>query len=144
MKIVAVPVVEGEASEPAVVAVFQSLRGGIERQDVEPGLLHLLEHRIEKFRRDLEDAIWGESSGTFRFGTHMVEGEDHAYGQADLWLGRDARHRLMDTFFAQKARQFAALGIKDIFDTRARAFYRGRNARGRQSEPAEARISEIG
>jgi hypothetical protein len=47
LKIVAVPVVEGEASEPAVVAVFQSLRGGIERQDVEPGLLHLLEHRIE-------------------------------------------------------------------------------------------------
>ena len=30
----------------------------------------------------------------------------------------------METFFAQKARQFAEAGIKDIFDAHARAFYR--------------------
>ncbi len=44
-----------------------------------------------------------------------------AYGWAE---GRDERLRLIDTFFAQKARQFAAQGVKDIFDAHARAFYR--------------------
>jgi CelD/BcsL family acetyltransferase involved in cellulose biosynthesis len=44
-----------------------------------------------------------------------------AYGWAE---GRDQRLRLIDIFFAQKARQFAAQGIRDIFDVHARAFYR--------------------
>ena len=44
-----------------------------------------------------------------------------AYGWAET---RDERLQLVDIFFAQKARQFAAKGIKDIFDAHARAFYR--------------------
>jgi CelD/BcsL family acetyltransferase involved in cellulose biosynthesis len=43
------------------------------------------------------------------------------YGWAEA---RDEKLHLVDTFFAQKARQFAALGIKNIFDSHARAFYR--------------------
>ena len=34
------------------------------------------------------------------------------------------RIELLDTFFAQKALQFAAMGVKDVFDAHARAFYR--------------------
>jgi len=37
---------------------------------------------------------------------------------------RDERLALLDTLFAQKARQFAAMGVKDIFDAHTRAFYR--------------------
>jgi len=44
-----------------------------------------------------------------------------AYGWAET---RDERLEIVDIFFAQKARQFAALGVKDIFDAHARAFYR--------------------
>ena len=44
-----------------------------------------------------------------------------AYGWAET---RDERLRLIDIFFAQKARQFAAQGVRDIFDAHARAFYR--------------------
>jgi CelD/BcsL family acetyltransferase involved in cellulose biosynthesis len=43
------------------------------------------------------------------------------YGWAET---RNERLELVDIFFAQKARQFAAMGIKDIFDAHARAFYR--------------------
>jgi CelD/BcsL family acetyltransferase involved in cellulose biosynthesis len=43
------------------------------------------------------------------------------YGWAET---RGERLQLVDIFFAQKARQFAATGIKDIFDAHARAFYR--------------------
>jgi len=43
------------------------------------------------------------------------------YGWAET---RVERLQLVDIFFAQKARQFAAMGIKDIFDAHARAFYR--------------------
>jgi CelD/BcsL family acetyltransferase involved in cellulose biosynthesis len=44
-----------------------------------------------------------------------------AYGWAET---RNDRLRLIDIFFAQKARQFAAAGVGDIFDAHARAFYR--------------------
>jgi len=44
-----------------------------------------------------------------------------AYGWAEA---RDERLRLIDIFFAQKARQFTAQGVRDIFDAHARAFYR--------------------
>jgi CelD/BcsL family acetyltransferase involved in cellulose biosynthesis len=44
-----------------------------------------------------------------------------AYGWAEA---RDDRLRLIDIFFAQKARQFATQGVRDIFDAHARAFYR--------------------
>jgi CelD/BcsL family acetyltransferase involved in cellulose biosynthesis len=44
-----------------------------------------------------------------------------AYGWAET---RNERLRLIDTFFAQKARQFAAQGVRDFFDAHARAFYR--------------------
>lgn len=44
-----------------------------------------------------------------------------AYGWAEA---RDERLRLIDIFFAQKARQFAAQGVRDIFGVHARAFYR--------------------
>ncbi|MEZ5873706.1 MAG: GNAT family N-acetyltransferase [Hyphomicrobiales bacterium] len=37
---------------------------------------------------------------------------------------QDEKLTLIDTFFAQKARQLAAMGVKNIFDERARAFYR--------------------
>ena len=43
------------------------------------------------------------------------------YGWAET---QDERLALVDTLFTQKARQFAAMGIKDIFDVHARAFYR--------------------
>lgn len=36
---------------------------------------------------------------------------------------RDDKLALLETFFAQKARQFAAMGVKDVFDGDARAFY---------------------
>jgi CelD/BcsL family acetyltransferase involved in cellulose biosynthesis len=37
---------------------------------------------------------------------------------------RDEKIALLDTFFAQKAKQFAAMGVTDVFDAPARAFYR--------------------
>lgn len=37
---------------------------------------------------------------------------------------QDEKLSLIDTFFAQKARQLAAMGVKNVFDERARAFYR--------------------
>jgi CelD/BcsL family acetyltransferase involved in cellulose biosynthesis len=37
---------------------------------------------------------------------------------------KEERLELLETFFAQKAQQFAAMGIKNIFDAEARAFYR--------------------
>ena len=43
------------------------------------------------------------------------------YGWAET---REERIALLDTFFAQKARQFAAMGIKNVFDANARGFYR--------------------
>jgi CelD/BcsL family acetyltransferase involved in cellulose biosynthesis len=43
------------------------------------------------------------------------------YGWAET---RDEKLQLVDTFFAQKARKFANMGIKDIFDAHVRAFYR--------------------
>lgn len=36
----------------------------------------------------------------------------------------DERVAVLKTFFAQKAAQFAAMGIKNVFDVRARAFFR--------------------
>jgi hypothetical protein len=63
----------------------------------------------------------------------MVQGEDHAGPQGTqarrcrtghLWLGGDPEEKLqvIETFFTRKAR--AAIGVKDIFDVHARAFYR--------------------
>jgi CelD/BcsL family acetyltransferase involved in cellulose biosynthesis len=43
------------------------------------------------------------------------------YGWAET---REERLQIVDAFFVQKARQFAAMGIKDIFDAHGRAFYR--------------------
>ena len=43
------------------------------------------------------------------------------YGWADT---RNERLRLIDIFFAQKARQFAEQGVRDFFIAHARAFYR--------------------
>ncbi len=37
---------------------------------------------------------------------------------------RDEKLALLDTIFAQKSKQLAAMGVKDIFDARVRAFYR--------------------
>ena len=51
----------------------------------------------------------------------LAEAGRLAYGWAEA---RDERLRLIDIFFAQKARQFAAQGVRDIFDAHARAFYR--------------------
>ncbi len=44
-----------------------------------------------------------------------------SYGWAET---RGEKLHVLETFFAQKARQFAEAGIKDIFDAHARAFYR--------------------
>jgi len=43
------------------------------------------------------------------------------YGWAET---RDEKLALLETFFAQKSRQFAAMGIKNVFDVHVRAFYR--------------------
>ncbi len=43
------------------------------------------------------------------------------YGWAET---REERLDLLETFFAQKARQLAAMGVKNVFDDHARAFYR--------------------
>ena len=43
------------------------------------------------------------------------------YGWAET---RDEKLEIVEAFFEQKARQFAAMGVKDIFDRHARAFYR--------------------
>jgi len=51
----------------------------------------------------------------------LAEAGPLSYGWAET---RDERLKIVDVFFAQKARQFAAVGIKDIFDAHARAFYR--------------------
>jgi len=51
----------------------------------------------------------------------LAEAGPLSYGWAET---RDERLKIVDAFFAQKARQFAAVGIKDIFDAHARAFYR--------------------
>jgi CelD/BcsL family acetyltransferase involved in cellulose biosynthesis len=51
----------------------------------------------------------------------LAESGEIIYGWAEM---RDERLALLDTFFAQKARQLAAMGVKDLFDAHARAFYR--------------------
>ncbi len=51
----------------------------------------------------------------------LAESGALSYGWAET---RDERLQLVDTFFAQKARQFVAMGVSDIFDVHARAFYR--------------------
>lgn len=51
----------------------------------------------------------------------FLEVQPLAYGWADT---TEERLALMDAFFAQKARQFAEMGVKDVFDVHARAFYR--------------------
>jgi CelD/BcsL family acetyltransferase involved in cellulose biosynthesis len=51
----------------------------------------------------------------------LAEAGPLTYGWAET---RDERLALLDTFFTQKSRQFAAMGIRDIFDAHARAFYR--------------------
>lgn len=43
------------------------------------------------------------------------------YGWAET---HDEKVAVLETFFAQKAQQFAAMGVTDIFDAHARAFYR--------------------
>jgi CelD/BcsL family acetyltransferase involved in cellulose biosynthesis len=51
----------------------------------------------------------------------LAESGPIVYGWAD---SREERLVLLDAFFAQKSRQLAAMGVKDIFDAHARAFYR--------------------
>lgn len=51
----------------------------------------------------------------------LVELGPLSYGWAET---TDERLALMDIFFAQKSRQFAEMGVKDVFDAHARAFYR--------------------
>lgn len=54
--------------------------------------------------------------------------ERHLHEMGSLTYGWAATHAerlaLLETFFKQKARQFAAMGVPDIFDAPARAFYR--------------------
>jgi len=51
----------------------------------------------------------------------LAESGSIVYGWAET---RDERLALLDTFFAQKSRQLAAMGVKNMFDAHARAFYR--------------------
>ena len=51
----------------------------------------------------------------------LLELQPLAYGWAET---TDERLALMDVFFAQKTRQFAEMGVKNVFDVHARAFYR--------------------
>jgi CelD/BcsL family acetyltransferase involved in cellulose biosynthesis len=50
----------------------------------------------------------------------LADSDPIVYGWAET---RDERLALLDTFFAQKSRQLAAMGVNDIFDAHARAFY---------------------
>jgi CelD/BcsL family acetyltransferase involved in cellulose biosynthesis len=51
----------------------------------------------------------------------LAESGPIVYGWAET---PDEALALLEVFFAQKARQLAAMGVKNIFDSRARAFYR--------------------
>ena len=51
----------------------------------------------------------------------LAESGAIVYGWAET---RDERLALLDIFFAQKSRQLAAMGVKDVFDAHARAFFR--------------------
>ncbi|GEM_PF-2807921 len=73
---VPVAIVEGETDEASRLAVFKAPRSLVERDDVKPGLLHLVEHGIQELRRDFQDAVRRER---FRWrGPHMVQRENHA------------------------------------------------------------------
>jgi hypothetical protein len=78
-EIVAIAVVEGEAGEAPVIALFQSLHRLVKGEHIESGLLHLIEHRIEEVRRHLEYAIGRQTVGPMRLGPNMVQREDHAH-----------------------------------------------------------------
>ena len=75
-EIVAIAVVEGEADEAPLVLLAQPSHRLIERYDVEPRLLYLVEHRIEEVRRYLEDAIGRERLVRLGFRAHLVQGEN--------------------------------------------------------------------
>jgi hypothetical protein len=83
------------------VALLEPQHGLIEGDHVEPCLLHLIEHSIEEFRGDLEDAIGRESLGLVRLWPHMVQGEDHAHalrigGKQAMGAGMiEPRHRCL-------------------------------------------------
>lgn len=57
---------------------------------------------------------------------HRKERRLHEMGSLDYgWATtREERLALLETFFTQKARQFAAMGVTNMFDGEARGFYR--------------------
>lgn len=55
-----------------------------------------------------------------RKGRRLADMGTLEYGWA---RSREDKQAVLDTFFAQKARQFAAMGVTNIFDANARAFY---------------------
>jgi CelD/BcsL family acetyltransferase involved in cellulose biosynthesis len=51
----------------------------------------------------------------------LAEAGPLTYGWAET---RDERLAIMDVFFAHKSRQLASMGVGEVFDVHARAFYR--------------------
>ncbi len=83
-EIVPVAVVEGETDEAPLLALLETPRGLVERDDVQSLLLDLVEHGIEEFGRDLEDAVRRKGLRLRR--PDMVQREDHA---GALGIGRE-------------------------------------------------------
>jgi hypothetical protein len=99
LEIVAIAIIEGEADEALVVAVFRPLHGLVERDYIEVRLLHLIEHGIEELRRHFEDAVRRKGARLLRLGPDMVQREDEAgalrvRGEQAVGAGMvESRHR---------------------------------------------------
>ena len=80
------------------------------------------------------------SRGTLeRKARKLAESGAIVYGWAE---GDEEALALLELFFAQKSRQLAAMGVKDIFDAHARAFYR-EIARLKGDNPSRLRIGYL-
>ena len=78
--------------------------------------------KLGDFAKLWETRFSKRSRGTLeRKERKLAESGTIVYGWAET---RDERLALLDTFFTQKSRQLAAMGVKDVFDVHARAFYR--------------------
>jgi hypothetical protein len=75
-EIVAVTVVEGEADEAPLVLLVQPSDRFIERDDVKPRLLHLVEHGIEEVGGNFENAIGCKLFMGLSLGAHLVQHEN--------------------------------------------------------------------
>jgi CelD/BcsL family acetyltransferase involved in cellulose biosynthesis len=78
--------------------------------------------KLGNFTAVYEGRLSKRSRGTLeRKERKLAESSEIIYGWAET---SDEKLALLDTFFAQKSMQLAAMGVKNIFDARARPFYR--------------------